>query len=270
MDFLTRVSELMKEKDIKRSNLCELLDLNQNSFQNWEKRGTLPKGETIIKMAKFFDVSTDYLLGVSNKDPEITHNCRNDAINIPQLFQYHSNHPENDTISKKYNIVCKVLRLIHGKKESFALLSAIGIPNDKPVSFSESQIAYIAFKTGVNKAFFDDNNLGKYNPEKLREKMKIAGMEPDFEDLCSLKHTYPEVETWEKNYKHLYFQAMQIGVNMTVFEEIANTLSSFSNDEQVEIKVIFEEAVKQYENKIKQRMAQEFDDIAAERKDEVS
>lgn len=61
--FLTRLNELINSRGITRNKLLNELKLNANAFGNWEKRGTIPGGETLSKIADYFDVSTDYLLG---------------------------------------------------------------------------------------------------------------------------------------------------------------------------------------------------------------
>ena len=66
MSFLERLYSLMQDKNINKNSLCKTLEINGNSFVNWENRGTLPKGETLIKMAHYFNVTSDYLLGLDN------------------------------------------------------------------------------------------------------------------------------------------------------------------------------------------------------------
>lgn len=66
MPFLDILYKLMEDKKIKKNPLCKKLDINTNSFVNWENRGTLPSAEVIIKLANYFDVSSDYLLGLDD------------------------------------------------------------------------------------------------------------------------------------------------------------------------------------------------------------
>jgi transcriptional regulator with XRE-family HTH domain len=42
------------------------LDINHNAFAKWDKPDSLPSGGSIIKIARYFDVTTDYLLGLSD------------------------------------------------------------------------------------------------------------------------------------------------------------------------------------------------------------
>lgn len=61
--FLQRVTDLINSHGITRNKLLTDIGLNTNSFVAWEKRGTVPGGNTLTKIADYFHVSTDYLLG---------------------------------------------------------------------------------------------------------------------------------------------------------------------------------------------------------------
>lgn len=64
--FIERTLELIKEKQISKNKLLTDLNLSKNSFVDWQNRGTIPSAETVIKIADYFDVSVDYLLGRVN------------------------------------------------------------------------------------------------------------------------------------------------------------------------------------------------------------
>ena len=61
--LLKNVLLLLNQKGVSRNKLLTDLHLGKNSFVNWEKRGTIPGGDTLNKIAEYFNVSTDYLLG---------------------------------------------------------------------------------------------------------------------------------------------------------------------------------------------------------------
>ena len=64
MIFLERIDELIKRKGITRNILSKTVEgLNHNSFNAWAKRGTIPSADILSKIADYFKVSTDYLLG---------------------------------------------------------------------------------------------------------------------------------------------------------------------------------------------------------------
>ena len=66
MNFLERIDDLIKAKGITRNILTKELEINHGVFYGWETRGTIPSGAIIAKIAKYFNVSTDYLLGLTN------------------------------------------------------------------------------------------------------------------------------------------------------------------------------------------------------------
>lgn len=63
--LLERVDGLIGEKGMTRAELERKLDFSHGSIRNWDK--SIPSGDKIQKVADFFDVSTDYLLGRTEK-----------------------------------------------------------------------------------------------------------------------------------------------------------------------------------------------------------
>ncbi|MGM0256098.1 hypothetical protein IGK67_000776 [Enterococcus sp. AZ093] len=61
MTLYERVYELSKKQGISVFDLADRLDLSRNSIYSWKKSS--PKAETLQKVADYFDVSVDYLLG---------------------------------------------------------------------------------------------------------------------------------------------------------------------------------------------------------------
>ncbi len=46
--------------------LADVFHLHFTTVKDWEIKGTQPSYETLVKIALFFDVSTDYLLGLKD------------------------------------------------------------------------------------------------------------------------------------------------------------------------------------------------------------
>lgn len=63
MSFIETVSVLLNEKGISINKMLCDLNLGKGTFATWKKRGTIPKGDILQKIADYFDVSVDYLLG---------------------------------------------------------------------------------------------------------------------------------------------------------------------------------------------------------------
>ena len=60
----TRLLHLRKEKGIGQNELARLLSLSNASVSYWENAKQIPNAEAIYKLAKFFGVSADYILGL--------------------------------------------------------------------------------------------------------------------------------------------------------------------------------------------------------------
>jgi transcriptional regulator with XRE-family HTH domain len=66
MSFLQIIDDLIKKSNITRAELLRFLGLSHNSFKNWEN-GSIPAIDSISKIADYFNVTTDYLLGRTDK-----------------------------------------------------------------------------------------------------------------------------------------------------------------------------------------------------------
>ena len=58
-----RLLELRNKKNITQKEIAEKLFLTQNGYSSYENGRTEPNIETLCKLADFYDVSLDYLVG---------------------------------------------------------------------------------------------------------------------------------------------------------------------------------------------------------------
>ena len=65
MKFVERLEQLIKERKMTKSQFLSALGFGKNQIVQW-KNGTPPYKSTIEKIAKFFDVSVEYLTGESD------------------------------------------------------------------------------------------------------------------------------------------------------------------------------------------------------------
>lgn len=59
-----RIKELRKEKNLSQIQLASQIGVSQKAIDYWELGTNEPKASYIIKLAKYFDVSADFLLGI--------------------------------------------------------------------------------------------------------------------------------------------------------------------------------------------------------------
>jgi len=64
--FAQNLRDLRTENNLKQSQLANVLFVGPQSISNWENNVSKPDYDMLIKIANYFQVSTDYLLGVSD------------------------------------------------------------------------------------------------------------------------------------------------------------------------------------------------------------
>lgn len=65
--FNSQLKKLRTNSGINQIQLAEALGVTKQSISNWENDNILPSVEMLIKIADYFKVSTDYLLGLSSE-----------------------------------------------------------------------------------------------------------------------------------------------------------------------------------------------------------
>ena len=65
MNTLERIKLLAKQRGITLKELASKVGIGENSLYRWDK--TSPQSDKLQKVADYFDVSTDYLLGRTEK-----------------------------------------------------------------------------------------------------------------------------------------------------------------------------------------------------------
>ena len=63
---MNRIKDLREDRDLRQLDVAQAVGIDQRSLSNYETGKTNPDSETVIKLASFFGVTCDYLLGVSN------------------------------------------------------------------------------------------------------------------------------------------------------------------------------------------------------------
>ncbi len=58
-----RIRDLREDRDLRQSDLAERTGLDQRTISNYETGKTSPDAYALIKLADFFGVSIDYLVG---------------------------------------------------------------------------------------------------------------------------------------------------------------------------------------------------------------
>ena len=66
---MNRIKELRKARDIKQVDLAKAISVSQAALSGYETGKYEPDFDTLQKIAEYFSVTTDYLLGLDEKKP---------------------------------------------------------------------------------------------------------------------------------------------------------------------------------------------------------
>lgn len=64
--LLNRIRDLRQDKDLTQAQLANILKIHTTKYARWEQNNMQMKFPDIIKIAKFYDVSIDYIAGLTN------------------------------------------------------------------------------------------------------------------------------------------------------------------------------------------------------------
>lgn len=65
-----RMKSLREKRGVMQQDVCEALNIEQSTLANYENNRRVPKVEILAKIADYYNVSVDYLLGKDRADAE--------------------------------------------------------------------------------------------------------------------------------------------------------------------------------------------------------
>lgn len=60
---MNRIKDLREDRDMRQSDLAAAVGIDQRTISNYETGKTNPDSDALIRLANFFNVSIDYLVG---------------------------------------------------------------------------------------------------------------------------------------------------------------------------------------------------------------
>ena len=83
--FGDQIKNLRMSKCLNQVEMAKILGVTKQSVSNWENENIMPSVDILIKLSQFFNVSTDYLLGLTE----------NHALNTEGLSEIQIAHIQN-------------------------------------------------------------------------------------------------------------------------------------------------------------------------------
>lgn len=66
MTFYKRMKDLREDHDLKQGDIAELLQTTKQQVSKWETGTQMMGVDKYVKLAKYYNVSVDYLLGLTD------------------------------------------------------------------------------------------------------------------------------------------------------------------------------------------------------------
>mgnify|MGYP005820695539 CR=1 FL=1 len=70
MDYVDRLAALRVDNDISQKTIAEVLGCQQSAISKFETRKTKYSIEDLIKLCEYYQISADYVLGLSKDMPD--------------------------------------------------------------------------------------------------------------------------------------------------------------------------------------------------------
>lgn len=131
MDFKTRLKELRLESGLTQKDLGKAIEVGRTTISEYESGKIVPKQEGLLRLANHFNVSVDYLTGVSNEPHTRKQNTSDlDALlnTIHHILLDEYDTPvtyEGETLSGKQKII--IDQLIEQLRDNIEMLIEFGV-----------------------------------------------------------------------------------------------------------------------------------------------
>jgi len=76
VDYRKRLLDLRTDKDLKQEDIAKILNTTKQSYSNYERGYRKLSIDDLMKLADFYNVSTDYILGRTD-NPEMNKSTTN-------------------------------------------------------------------------------------------------------------------------------------------------------------------------------------------------
>lgn len=77
-----RIRELRIAKGLSQAKLANVMSVSKQTISSWENNHIVPSIEVLLKLSEYFSVSTDYILGIDERE----------TIDVSGLSQEHIAH----------------------------------------------------------------------------------------------------------------------------------------------------------------------------------
>ena len=80
-----RLAEVRKDHNDRQADLAQKLNVTLYTVRSWEQEKSAPSHEMLVQICRLYHVSSDYLLGLTDRDPLLYQDLPASAMNREDL-----------------------------------------------------------------------------------------------------------------------------------------------------------------------------------------
>lgn len=217
-----RIKQLREEKGLSQAELANAIQIAQSSIGNYERELRAPDSETILALAKYFNVTSDYLLGLADdpqKQPSATEELGLSYDAVERLIAWNTRYPNGNealstlsrliTYSEFFHVLYSISLLLENASNEF---NASGSSSEDIEALSQkaAEMGFSVVKNSTLSMYlraaiskkFDDIIRGLYDSDIYKAAQQYQEKRPpaehysakDLVDLFLAKHKDPSTQ----------------------------------------------------------------------------
>lgn len=135
--FYNRFVELCQKNNLSPSKAATLIGFNRSSVSMWKSQGYTPRREILVKIADFFDVSIDYLVGKTEDTAEDS--LSEKETEMLNFFRTASPELQDAAIAVLKSQKGNIIEMSHSKPAVTARVAAFG-GDFREITYTEEEL----------------------------------------------------------------------------------------------------------------------------------
>ena len=80
--FSENIKQLRENNQLTKIQFARMIGVSAQMVSNWENKKTIPSGKTLLKISKHYNISIDFLLGISDSSKVSLEGLYDESVNL--------------------------------------------------------------------------------------------------------------------------------------------------------------------------------------------
>lgn len=217
--FPSRLSEIMKERKVSQEKLAQALGVKRQTVSLYKTGQSSPNVEQLYKIAQFFDVSSDWLVGLTNvksRDIDLNAVCIKTGLSESAAETLIEDREKNDlALLFINNLLCEGILFQSQARIAAHYLVQAEISNQSKSKTQQLVDNYLAYSGAASGLFGGEVNSTVEIPAEVAGEFFLSKAETEIKDIVT-----KTVDEYKNNLKSLYIGLRNIPEEIKEREEI--------------------------------------------------